>query len=81
VHVVNTLGALFFFLKDIGSLNYFLGVKVIPTTAGLFFSQQKYIHDILESKNGWCEGCLNTHVYYSISSFVGWNNINGQYKV
>jgi hypothetical protein len=49
-HVVNTLGARFS-LKDMGSLHYFLGVEVIPTTAGLFLSQHKYVRDILESKN------------------------------
>jgi hypothetical protein len=79
-HVVITLGA-HFSLKDMGSLHYFLGVEVSPTTAGLFLSQHKYVDDISESKNGWCKGCLSTHVYYSISSFVGWNNINGQYRV
>jgi len=49
-HVVNTLGARFS-LKDMGLLHYFLGVEVIPTTAGLFLSQHKYVRDILETQN------------------------------
>lgn len=49
-HVVITLGA-HFSLKDMGSLHYFLGVEVSPTTAGLFLSQHKYVCDTLESKN------------------------------
>lgn len=49
-HVVNTLDARFS-LKDMRSLHYFLEVEVIPTTAGLFLYQHKYVRDILESKN------------------------------
>jgi hypothetical protein len=49
-HVVNTLGARFS-VKDMGSLHYFLGVEVIPTTAGLFLSQHKYIRDMLENQH------------------------------
>lgn len=36
-----------FSLKDLGTLNYFIGVEVIKTTNGLFISEQKYIYDIL----------------------------------
>ena len=32
-------------------LSYFLGVKVIPHTHGLFLSQSKYIHDIRQRAN------------------------------
>jgi hypothetical protein len=49
-HIVNTFSARFS-LKDIGLLHYFLGVEVIPTTAGLFLSQHKYFRDILENQN------------------------------
>lgn len=35
-------------IKDLGNLHYFLGVEVIPSTAGLFLSQYKYIGDLLE---------------------------------
>jgi hypothetical protein len=36
-----------FSLKDMGPLNYFLGVKVVSTCAGLFLSQHKYVRDLL----------------------------------
>lgn len=36
-----------FAIKDLGDLNYFLGIEVIPHKNGLFLSQQKYIIGIL----------------------------------
>ena len=36
-----------FAVKDLGSLKFFLGVKVIPTTTGVLLSQKRYIKDIL----------------------------------
>ncbi|KAI5337264.1 hypothetical protein L3X38_016533 [Prunus dulcis] len=36
-----------FSVKDLGSLHYFLGVEVVPTTTGLFLSQHHYIRDLL----------------------------------
>jgi len=44
--LIATLAARFS-LKDLGCLNYFLGVEVIPSTAGIFLSQRKYITDLL----------------------------------
>ncbi|KAL3642739.1 hypothetical protein CASFOL_013554 [Castilleja foliolosa] len=37
-----------FSLKDLGRLNYFLGVEMIPTENGYFLNQQKYIEGLLE---------------------------------
>lgn len=36
-----------FAIKDLGALNYFLGLEVTTSDAGLFLSQTKYAHDIL----------------------------------
>jgi hypothetical protein len=44
--LITTLAARFS-LKDLGCLNYFLGVEVIPSTAGIFLSQRKYTLDLL----------------------------------
>lgn len=30
-------------LKDLGQLNYFLSIQVLPCSQGLFFSQHKYM--------------------------------------
>ncbi|KAD3642035.1 hypothetical protein E3N88_31259 [Mikania micrantha] len=37
-----------FAIKDLGRLNYFLGLEVTYPDAGLFLSQTKYAHEILE---------------------------------
>ncbi|KAG8471832.1 hypothetical protein CXB51_036626 [Gossypium anomalum] len=43
VTILNTT----FSLKDLGPLSYFIGIEVLPTTEGLFLSQQKYVLDLL----------------------------------
>jgi hypothetical protein len=40
-----------FSLKDMGPLHFFLGVEVIPTKAGLFLTQHKYIRELLANSN------------------------------
>jgi hypothetical protein len=40
-----------FAVKDLGPLNYFLGIQVRHTSQGLLLSQQKYIHDLLTRTN------------------------------
>jgi len=35
-------------MKDLGPLHYFLGIQVIPTSAGMVLSQEKYAFDLLE---------------------------------
>uniref|UniRef100_A0A2N9J0S3 Reverse transcriptase Ty1/copia-type domain-containing protein n=1 Tax=Fagus sylvatica TaxID=28930 RepID=A0A2N9J0S3_FAGSY len=37
-----------FAIKDLGKLNYFLGVEIIPNAHGAFLSQQQYILDLLK---------------------------------
>lgn len=39
--------SLSFALKDLGSLNFFLGIEVSQTPDGMLLSQQKYIKDVL----------------------------------
>jgi hypothetical protein len=36
-----------FIVKDLGSLNYFLGIEVLPNAVGILLSQQRYILDLL----------------------------------
>lgn len=48
--VIDKLAACFS-LKDMGHLQFFLGMEVIPIQTGLFFSQHKYIRDILTKSN------------------------------
>jgi hypothetical protein len=40
-----------FAVKDLGRLNYFLGVEVHHTSTGLVLTQHKYIHDLLLCTN------------------------------
>ncbi|XP_060667174.1 uncharacterized mitochondrial protein AtMg00810-like [Ziziphus jujuba] len=40
-----------FALKDLGSLCYFLGIEALPFSGGLFLSQTKYAHDLLQLAN------------------------------
>jgi hypothetical protein len=37
-----------FALKDLGTLNYFLGIEVKPSQGGIILSQEKYAADILK---------------------------------
>lgn len=40
-----------FSIKDLGGLNFFLGVEVVRTPTGLFLNRKKYIYEILERTN------------------------------
>lgn len=51
VQQVNTDLQSTFTLKDLGELNYFLGIQVTRNTLGLHISQSKYIVDLLGKVN------------------------------
>lgn len=40
-----------FLLKDLGKLEYFLGMEAVHTKSGLLLTQQKYITDLLQKAN------------------------------
>nr|GEW70746.1 hypothetical protein [Tanacetum cinerariifolium] len=47
-NIICQLGSAFA-LKDLGPLNYFLGIKTVPHVSGIFLSQKKYIFELLQS--------------------------------
>lgn len=36
-----------FAIKDLGNINYFLGIEVVNYASALFLTQQKYIREVL----------------------------------
>ena len=52
-HLIDALSAKFP-LKDLGALNYFLGVELVQTTTGILISQHSYIRDLLQ-RFGMCD--------------------------
>ncbi|GKC25795.1 putative RNA-directed DNA polymerase [Tanacetum coccineum] len=47
-NIICQLGSAFA-LKDLGSLNYFLGIEIVPHVSGILVSQKKYILELLQS--------------------------------
>ncbi|GJS77982.1 retrotransposon protein, putative, ty1-copia subclass [Tanacetum coccineum] len=47
-NIICQLGSAFV-LKDLGPLNYFLGIKIVPHVSGILLSQKKYILELLQS--------------------------------
>lgn len=58
---VTTLDAKFS-LKDLRPLSYLLGIKVLPTTEGLFLSQQNYVYDMLKMLR-WIKPKAHLHLW------------------
>ena len=67
-----------FSLKDLGNLNYFLGIEVLPTKKGLFLSQHKYITDILNRTImlGVKESAIPLSTSVSLQLFDGSSTVN-----
>uniref|UniRef100_A0A2N9EQN2 Reverse transcriptase Ty1/copia-type domain-containing protein n=1 Tax=Fagus sylvatica TaxID=28930 RepID=A0A2N9EQN2_FAGSY len=40
-----------FAIKDLGGLNFFLGIEVVPSVSGVLLTQQRYILDLLKRTN------------------------------
>nr|GEV13657.1 hypothetical protein [Tanacetum cinerariifolium] len=47
-NIICQLGSAFA-LKDLGQLNYFLGIEIVPHVSGILLSQKKYILELLQS--------------------------------
>ena len=47
LNAFKTSFALKFFLKDVGSPHHFPGMEILPTSRGLFLSQQHYVRELL----------------------------------
>ncbi|GJY63746.1 putative RNA-directed DNA polymerase [Tanacetum coccineum] len=47
-NIICQLGSVFA-LKDLGTLNYFLGIEIVPHVSGILLSQKKYILELLQS--------------------------------
>ncbi|GJX48354.1 putative RNA-directed DNA polymerase [Tanacetum coccineum] len=47
-NIISQLGSAFA-LKDLGPLNYFLGIEIVPRVFGILLSQKKYILELLQS--------------------------------
>ncbi|GJV45416.1 putative RNA-directed DNA polymerase [Tanacetum coccineum] len=47
-NIICQLGSIFA-LKDLGPLNYFLGIEIVPHVSGILLSQKKYILELLQS--------------------------------
>ncbi|GKA85304.1 putative RNA-directed DNA polymerase [Tanacetum coccineum] len=47
-NIICQLGSAFA-LKDLGPLNYFLGIEIVPHVSGILLSQKKYILELLQS--------------------------------
>ncbi|GJX93416.1 retrovirus-related pol polyprotein from transposon TNT 1-94 [Tanacetum coccineum] len=47
-NIIYQLGSAFV-LKDLGPLNYFLGIEIVPHVSGIILSQKKYILELLQS--------------------------------
>ncbi|GJX48232.1 ribonuclease H-like domain-containing protein [Tanacetum coccineum] len=58
-----------FFMMDLGSLNYFLGISVTRDSSGMFLSQRKYAIEILEWAHMDC--CNSSRTLFYTESKLG----------
>ena len=67
-------------MKDLGNLQYFLGIEVAHSLRGYFFSQSKYIADILEwaklTDNKTVDTPIKVNTMYSSSNDLPLTNPN-----
>jgi hypothetical protein len=61
-----------FSIKDLGDLNYFLGVEVLPSSAGLLLTQHKYIRDLLTRTQ--LAGIKEVHTPMATNTFLVLHN-------
>lgn len=57
-NLIQQLGSVFA-IKDLGDINYFLGIEVVKHGSDLFLSQQKYIREVLNKTH--FDGVKPTH--------------------
>lgn len=64
-----------FAIKDLGALNYFLGIEVHTTPGGLILSQKKYITDLLQKTNMTLCRPVSTPMSSSENEKAEWSSI------
>jgi hypothetical protein len=55
-----------FLMSDLGSLRYFLGIKISSTPEGFFLSQEKYIQDLLDHASLTDHRTAETHMELNV---------------
>ncbi|GKB13852.1 retrovirus-related pol polyprotein from transposon TNT 1-94 [Tanacetum coccineum] len=76
-NIISQLGS-DFALKDLGPLNYFLGIEIVPHVSSILLSQKKYILELLQSAG--LSNCNHVYVSSTLQAFtdVLWKEV--EYK-